>query len=202
MLTFIFVFPVKTSCIISFPVTGSGILTCFWRGNCAETSSKDPTPFLNAYPVLGSIATSATSSNIGIILPPLPLPDVNRSFNSIIIWFCILGSAILLPATLPYFLATSLVTPSIVSFIVTASNKSASISPRLALLIKNWSMSWPLLDLIPLEIVSKNLFILPVMALPVPVWFFNCEAPIPIPPINPANPTPSVPNFILFNISA
>ena len=137
MLTFIFVLPVKTSCIISFPVTGSGILTCLGRGNCAETSSKDPTPFLNPYPVLGSIATSATSSNIGIILPPLPLPDVNRSFNSNIILFCNLGSAILLPAILPYFLATSLVTPSIVSFIVTASNKSASISPRLALLIKN-----------------------------------------------------------------
>ncbi len=137
MLTFIFVLPVKTSCIISFPVTGSGILTCLGRGNDPDTSSKDPTPFLNAYPVLGSMATSATSSNIGIILPPLPLPDVNRSFNSTIILFCTLGSAILLPATLPYFLATSLVTPSIVSFIVTASNKSASISPRLALLIKN-----------------------------------------------------------------
>ena len=139
MLTFIFVLPVKTSCIISFPVTGSGILTCLGRGNCGEISFKDPSgaPFLNANPVLGSIATSATSSNIGIILPPLPLPDVNRSFNSTIILFCTLGSAILLPATLPYFLATSLVTPSIVSFIVTASNKSASISPRLALLIKN-----------------------------------------------------------------
>ena len=197
-----FVLPVKTFVNISSPVTGSGILACLGRGNVLETSSKDPTPFLNPYPVLGSIATSATSSNIGIILPPLPLPDVSRSFNSNIILFCILGSAILLPAILLYFLATSLVVPSITSLKPTACNKSESMSPRLALSIKNWSMSLPLLDLIPLEIVSKNLFILPVIALPVPVWFFNCETPIPIPPINPANPTPSVPNLILFNISA
>ena len=135
--TLMFVLPVKTFVNISSPVTGSGILACLGRGNVLETSSKDPTPFLNPYPVLGSIATSATSSNIGIIRPPLPLPDVKRSFNSNIILFCILGSAILLPAILLYFLATSLVVPSITSLKPTACNKSESISPRLALSIKN-----------------------------------------------------------------
>ena len=176
-----------------------GSIVLNWSGKTDPwgKSASSPKPDLYALPVVGSVDICSISLNIGFNLPS-SISKSFISFNNLLL----VSLSTLLPAFLKFFKMFPVIA-SIFNIAFSALLVSFASAP--SILILSSKPSWVSF---PLALKGREIYLSihlsneSVIALPVPVWFFNLPATLPAAPIAPVNAAPSKPNFNLFKSSA